>query len=325
MRISLGAQHEHLWSTDMDGRYLFAFTSLLVSQGADPLPPEGTITPVKVADFPAYSEGVVIDQRGAVFVSIRNPHSVLRLGPDSAPAPWLQLHIPNGHKILPDGTHWVAGDGTLVHVAPDGRVLDSITSDGVGRPLRRPNDLALDGDGGFYFSDPGPGIDRKSQSGRVFYMNRQQRIHQVADSLCYPNGLVVRADGKVLFLSDSCDNRVYRYQITAPGALGARQVFAILPDSSKCDLDGMTLDAAGRLFIAHNGCGRIEVLSAEGRLLRRYAAGNRLASNVAFGGPELGHLYVTGSPVEKSGAGALFRLELGILGRSSRALPKRRR
>jgi gluconolactonase len=309
----------------MDRRWLLALSIVLVSRGADPLPPEGKITPVKVADLPAYSEGVVIDHRGALFLSIRNPHSVLRFGPDSAPAPWLQLHIPNGHKILPDGTHWIAGDGTLVHVAADGRVLDSITSDGVGRPLQRPNDLALDGDGGFYFSDPGLGLDRRSQAGRVFYMNRRQRIHQVADSLCYPNGLVVRADGKGLFLNDSCDNRVYSYQITAPGSLGPRKVFAILPDSGKCDLDGMTLDAVGRLFIAHNGCGRVEVLSADGVLLRRYAAGNRLASNVAFGGPELGHLYVTGSPVEKSGAGALFRLELGIRGRSSGALPEQRR
>jgi gluconolactonase len=308
----------------MDRRGLLALSTLLVSWGADPLPPEGEITPVKVADLPAYSEGVVIDQSGALFLSIRNPHSVLRFGPDSAPGHWLQLHIPNGHKILPDGTHWVAGDGTLVHVAADGRVLDSITSDGAGRPLRRPNDLALDGDGGFYFSDPGPGLDRRSQSGRVFYMSPQQGIRQVADSLCYPNGLVVRADGKVLLLNDSCNNRVYSYQIAAPGTLASRRVFATLPDSGKCDLDGMTLDASGRLFIAHNGCGRIEVLSSKGRLLRRYAAGNRLASNVAFGGPGLGHLYVTGSLAEKSGAGALFRLELGIRGRSSRALPDRR-
>jgi gluconolactonase len=156
-------------------------------------------------------------------------------------------------------------------------------------------------------------------------MTSQSRVHQVADSLCYPNGVVVRADGRMLFVSDSCNNRVYSYQIAAPGVLTSRSVFAVLPDSGKCDLDGMTLDAAGRLFVAHNGCGRIEVLSSHGRLLRRYAAGNRLASNVAFGGPGLGHLYVTGSPGRKSGPGALYRLELGIRGRSSRALPESRR
>ena len=47
----------------------------------------------------------------------------------------------------------------------------------------------------------------------------------------------------------------------------------------------MTLDEAGRLYIAHNGVGRIEVFDAAGHLLTQYAAGNLLASNVAFGGP----------------------------------------
>jgi sugar lactone lactonase YvrE len=85
----------------------------------------------------------------------------------------------------------------------------------------------------------------------------------------------------------------------------------------------MTLDASGRLYIAHYGCGRIIVLSPSGQLLRRYAAGNQLASNVAFGGAGLGDLYVTGSPGEKTGPGAIYRLRLGIRGRSSRALPDR--
>ena len=306
----------------MDHRWVLVLPALLITWNPDPLPPEARVAAVKVTDLPAYSEGVVIDHSGTIFLSIRNPHVVLRLNPGQAPLPWFRLHIPNGHKILSDGTHWVAGDGTLVHVAADGRLLDSLTSDHLGRSLRRPNDLALDGNGGFYFSDPGTTLDRGTRLGRVLYMDGRHRIHQVADRLCYPNGLVLRSDGNLLYLSDSCDNRVYTYPVVAPGRLGLRGVFATLPDSGKCDLDGMTLDEVGRLFVAHNGCGRIEVLSAEGLLLRRYSAGNRLASNVAFGGPGLRHLYITGSPGDKSGPGALYRLELGIKGRSSRALPE---
>jgi gluconolactonase len=309
----------------MERRRLLVLPILAIPWSPDPLPPVAQITPIKVADLSAYSEGVVVDSRGTIFLSVRNPHQVLRLAPGRAPEPWLALHIPNGHKILPDGTHWVAGDSTVVHLAPDGRVLDSLTSDAAGRPLRRPNDLALDGDGGFYVSDPGPNFDPNTRAGSVLYMDRRRQLHQVADSLCYPNGLVVRADGKALYLADSCDNRVYRYPIVAPGRLGPRALFAALPDSGRCDLDGMTLDASGRLFVAHNGCGRIEVLSRDGVLLRRYAAGNRLASNVAFGGPGLGHLYITGAPGLKSGPGALYKLELGIHGRISRALPDRSR
>jgi sugar lactone lactonase YvrE len=64
-----------------------------------------------------------------------------------------------------------------------------------------------------------------------------------------------------------------------------------------------------------------EVSDSAGRPQGAYAAGNLLASNVAFGAPNLGDLYVTGSPGEKMGPGAVFRLRLGVRGRSSMAVP----
>jgi sugar lactone lactonase YvrE len=290
----------------------------------DPLPPESRVTPVKVADLSAYSEGVVVDHDGSIFVSVRGPHAVLRLPPTGGQESWLPLTRPNGHKILPDGTHWIAGEGTLVHVAPSGQVVDSLVMRSGAQPLRQPNDIALDGHAGLYFTDPSvTEDDQRNRRGRVYHLDPQLRISLAADSLCYPNGVVVRSDGKSLYLDDSCDSRVYAYPILAAGQLGAREVFATLPDSGECSLDGMTLDASGRLYVAHYGCGRVEVLDTVGHLLRRYTAGNQLASNVAFGGPNLGDLYVTGTPGEKTGPGALYRLRLGIRGRSGRELPAR--
>jgi len=252
------------------GHFLMLLSAGTLASGTDPLPPESRVTPVKLLDLPAYSEGIVFDSDGAIFVSIRNPHAVLRLPPGSSPKPWLYLQVPNGHKILPDGTHWVAGEGTLVRVAPDGHVLDSVVAGPAG-VLQRPNDIALDGHGGFYFTEPQlTQEDRELRLSKVFYMDHQQRMSLVGDSLCYPNGIIVRSDGRLLYVNDSCDSRVYGFPILSPGRLGVRQLFATLPDSGTCSLDGMTLDGSGRLYIAHNGCSRIEVLSPEGQLLRRY-------------------------------------------------------
>lgn len=294
------------------------------SASKHPLPPENQITPVKVADFPGYSEGITFDAEGSAFVSVgRNPqsrHEVYRLVPNQPPAAWLRLRIPNGHKVREDGTHLIAGEGIIVHVTRDGQILDSLAASSSGQSLRRPNDIALDGHGGFYFTDPGV-RDSASRSGKVLYGDRGFRLSVVADSFCYPNGLIVQANGRGLYLADSCDNRIYRLPIHGPGKLGPRKLLATLRDSAQTGLDGMTLDDAGRLYIAHNGAARIEVLDPEGRLLRRYPAGNLLASNVAFGGPGLADLYITGSPGEKSGPGALYRIHLGIKGRSSMALP----
>jgi gluconolactonase len=303
-------------------RYLAVPIAAAALLQLDPLPPASRVTPVKAFDLPAYSEGIVVARDGSIFVSIRNPHAVVRLRSGRPPESWLALHIPNGHKILRDGTHWVAGDGALVHVSAGGKVLDSLVTGPAHQPLRRPNDIALDGHGGLYFTDPGATEDdSRHRRGQVLYLDRRLTMTVVADSFCYPNGVVVRPDGRALYLDDSCDSRIYALPILSPGRLGDPQVFATLPDSGNCSLDGMTLDAAGRLFVAHYGCGRVEVLGTDGTLLRRYAAGNRLASNVTFGGPTLGDLYVTGAPGEKTGPGAVYMLRLGIRGRTGTVLP----
>jgi gluconolactonase len=288
------------------------------------LPPAARIAAVKVADFPGYTEGVAFDASGVAYVSAgrnpQSPHAVYEILPGRPPAKWLDLRIPNGHKVLADGSHVIAAEGTIVHVAADGRMLDSLSADVNGTALRRPNDIALDGHGGFYMTDPGVG-ESENRQGKLFYVDATWVVVPAADGFCYPNGIVLRADGRALYLDDSCDGRVYRIPIHSRGRLGTPVVIAALADSAGGGLDGMTLDAEGRLYVAHNGLGRIEVLDSAGNLLGHYAAGNLLASNVAFGGAELEDLYVSGSPGKKSGPGALYRLHLGVRGRSSMAVP----
>ena len=94
-----------------------------------------------------------------------------------------------------------------------------------------------------------------------------------------------------------------------------------LSSDAKAGPDGMTFDQDGRLYVADYGTGFVAVLDSGGRLLRRFSTGLRHPSNVAFGGRDLGELYVTGAPGDESGAGQLVVLSLGVRGRSSRATP----
>jgi sugar lactone lactonase YvrE len=59
------------------------------------------------------------------------------------------------------------------------------------------------------------------------------------------------------------------------------------------------------------------VLGPTGKHLRTLDAGNIACSNVAFGGPKLDQLFVTGAlgPIGKA-EGAVFRLDLGVKGLS---------
>src|ERR1051325_6710152 len=185
----------------LDSRLLCWLLLLTVGCGArdDPLPNEGMVAAIKVADFPGYSEGIAFDPAGTAYVSAgRNPgspHAVYRLLAGQPPVAWLNLRIPNGHKVLRDGTHLIAAEGVIVRVASTGRPLDSLTTYATGEYFRRPNDIARDGHGGFYFTDPGL-PDASSGNGKLFYVDSLLHITTVTSGFCYPNGLVVRADGR---------------------------------------------------------------------------------------------------------------------------------
>ena len=108
--------------------------------------------------------------------------------------------------------------------------------------------------------------------------------------------------------------------MTAPGKVGEKVVFAKLPEKEGDQIDnqpsGLCLDADGNLYVAHYGMHQVQVLNLEGKLLRRYPGGTLTTSNVAFGGPRMDQLFVTGAlGKEQGGKGALFRLDLpGIKG-----------
>ena len=301
-------------------RLTLALSLLLAQDGR--LPAERATRPVKVADFDGYTEGVVIDAHGTIFVSLLHRDRVVAVPSHGRPYTWLVAPGPNGHRILPDGTHLLVVRDAVLHVAADGQVLDTLPRRTDTLRLRSPNDLALDGDGGVYITDPiATDAEAAARLGRVYYVDARGRLTLAASDLCYANGAAVRPDGRVLYVDDSCTNEIYAFDVRAPGMLGPRRRFAVLPDSGRGLADGMTFDDAGRLYVAHFGVGRVEVFDTAGRVLRRYSAGNRTSSNLAFGGPGLGTLYISGAPGDQDGPGALFRLPLGVHGRSSLARP----
>jgi gluconolactonase len=282
------------------------------------LPPGDAVRAVKVAEVPGYSEGVVVGRDGAVYVSDVYHGTIYRIGADGVAKEWARTGAPNGHKILPDGTHLVC-DGSrraVLRLDSAGKIMmGEASSECDGKPLRSPNDLTLDtGNGGFYFTDPG-GSSKQNPIGTVHYVDARGKTHLAAGGLAFPNGIVLRPDGKTLLVGESHYNRVLAYEVVAPGKLGKKRVFADLPLKGEGQIgnepDGMCLDEQGNLFVAHYGMRQVQVLSPEGKILRRYAAGNLTTSNVAFGGPRMDQLYVTGAlGEEKTTRGGLFRLDL---------------
>lgn len=299
------------------------FLSLAIAQvpvsAADELPAADSAKTIEVFRVPAYCEGVVFDHTGNGYVSWAK--SITKFSLDGKNSVWAETGAPNGHKILADGTHLVcdASQHAVLHLSADGKILEPASKDCDGQPLRGPNDLTLDTpNGGFYFSDPGDS-GREKLIGTVHYVDKAGKTHLVDKGLAFPNGIVLSPDGKKLYLAESQFNRVFVYDVTAPGKVGERKVFADLPkhesgDYMRAQPDGMCLDAAGNLYVAHYGMKKVEVLSPAGKLIRQYDGGNTTTSNVAFGGPKHDQLFITGGIGKEAGEGGLFRIDLGAKG-----------
>ncbi len=299
---------------------LTAVLSAGLAASGQALPDPATVKAVKLFTVPAYCEGVVFDHAGDGYIS--HDKTITRFSLDGKHETWAEPGAPNGHKVLADGTHLVcdASRHAVLHLAADGKMLEPASTQCAGKPLRGPNDLTLDtANGGFYFTDPGgSGIDQLI--GTVHYVDAQGETHLLDDGLAFPNGVVLRPDGKSLLVGESQKNRILVYEVLSPGKIGPRQLFAKLPtkDESAGQIDnqpdGMCLDAAGNLYVAHYGMKQVQVLDPQGKLIARYDGGNVTTSNVAFGGPDMNQLFVTGGLGQEAGGGGLFRLDLGVKG-----------
>jgi gluconolactonase len=288
---------------------------------AGDLPPESDVKPEIVVKTNDYTEGVVVDHEGNLYFS--HEKIVTKVTPDGKASTWARTGSPNGHKILADGTHLIcdASRHALLHLAADGTELKPAATESDGETLRGPNDLTLDIEsGGVYFTDPASSDD-KNPDGTIHFLEKRGECHTVARRLAFPNGIVIRPGGKELLVAESRRNRILRFPVVQPGKLGEFAVLIDLPRKSEGQLDnqpdGIALDAVGNLYVAHYGMRQVQVISPEGKLIRRYPGGNLTTSNVAFAGPEMDRLYLTGGE-----PGALFRLDLpGVKG--LRILPAR--
>ncbi|MFT7244413.1 MAG: gluconolactonase [Candidatus Azotimanducaceae bacterium] len=178
-----------------------------------------------------------------------------------------------------------------------------------GEPLRGPNDIVFDREGGFWFTDHGKNRPRVRDRTGVFYATPDgQSIQEVIFPLEAPNGIGLSPDEKTLYVAETPTGRLWAYDIEAPGILdGKRTMMAQLPDFHM--FDSLALDAEGNICVATLMNGGITIHSPDGQTARHVPMPDRLTTNICFGGDDLKTAYIT-----LSATGKLVSCEWGTPG-----------
>ena len=193
-----------------------------------------------------------------------------------------------------NGLMWTASDALLACEGGNrkltrqepGREPRDLAASFGGRQLNSPNDLDLDGEGGIWFTDPryGNRDDLEQDVEAVYYLPRNGPLRRVIDDLVRPNGIVLSPDFRTLYVADAGDGKIYRYPVTGAGKIGDGQVLIEMGS------DGMTVDVDGNIYLTSGG--QVHVVRPDGSLLQQLPIPES-PSNVTFGGPGGGTLYIT--------------------------------
>ncbi|MBY5406768.1 SMP-30/gluconolactonase/LRE family protein [Rhizobium leguminosarum] len=277
-----------------------------------------------LADGLRYPEGPIALSDGSVLLVEIERQTLSKVSPDG------QIQVmaevpggPNGAAIGPDGRIYICNNGGMTwiregngtrpgHQSADYRTgsIDAVnlTTGQVDRlydkcgdlPLRGPNDLIFDNDGGFWFTDYGKRRAREMDLGYIYWARADgSEIRQVAEGLLTPNGIGLSPDEKTLYVSETATGRIWSWDIIGPGELrkapwpangGARLVAGL---GGCVRFDGMAVTAEGNICVAALDARAVFEVSPSGELVKEHEIPDMLVTNICFGGPQMRTAFIT--------------------------------
>jgi gluconolactonase len=208
----------------------------------------------------------------------------------------------------------------ITRTDPGGKIV-VLTDRYQGKRYNTPNDLALDGKGRVYFSDPRygdrKGMEIRDEQGRtvegVYRIDPDGKVTRVIGrEVERANGVLVSAGDRYLYVADNNNDQVggarklWRFDLRPDGGVDLASKKLLYDWGNGRGPDGLKQDAQGRLYVAAGRNkpnpaepdasvkGGVYVLSPEGKLLTFLAVPRDEVTNCAFGGDDLKTLYVTG-------------------------------
>jgi len=243
-----------------------------------------------------------------IFDPATNSNRSMRVGqPVGAVVPCtsgrLMLAVRDGFMSFDEKT----GKGTLVAV-PEGH-----------NPENRFNDGKCDPAGRFWAGT----LETPNRKGALFRLDTDLSVHRILDDIRCSNGITWSLDKKTMYYIDTPTMRIdaFDYDVSTGDVSNRRPVVSVAEMHGQPD--GMTIDAEGKLWVAHwDGWCVCRWDPATGELMRKLTLPVARPTSCAFGGPSLDTLYVTSASTglskaaleKQPKAGGLFKMSVGVRG-----------
>ena len=170
----------------------------------------------------------------------------------------------------------------------------------------------FDKQGGLWFSDLGKRRARDMDVGAFYYVKPgMKEVVEAVHGVLPANGIGLSPDEKTVYIAETPTARLWAYEVSEPGTIKPRDVIyrgergkPIAGLGGYQMFDSLAVEANGNVCVATLISGCISVIAPDGTLVEQVPTGDRVTTNIAFGGPELKTAYIT-----LSGKGELIAMD----------------
>ena len=203
---------------------------------------------------------------------------------------------PNGLVWHPQRRMLVIADFKvgILSLDPETKKLESIMSRFNGERLKGPNDLIISNTGDIIFTDQGM-TGLQDPSGRVYRCKVDGHVDVLLRNCPSPNGLVLDASERTLFVAMTRDNSVWAAPLYPDGSVQRTGRFSMYYGMG--GPDGMATDTDGNIFVAHSTLGTVFVHKRDGTPMCRILTTDlgMGSTNLTWGGSDNKTLFIVES------------------------------
>lgn len=235
-------------------------------------------------------EGPATDPKGNIYaVNYQRQGTIGILSPEGRHSIYAVLpgtSVGNGIRFGKKGEMYVADyvNHNIFKITHNGKKIKKFAHEPT---MNQPNDLAISPtSGNMYASDP----NWNASTGKLWLIKPNGKVILLAENIGTTNGIEVSPDGKYLYVGESAQLKLWKYDILPDGTLTNKQ---LLHSFEGYGMDGIRCDIKGNLYIARYDKGSIVILNPEGKLLEEIPLKGKKPSNLTFGGKDRKRCYVT--------------------------------